>query len=361
MSITENSTSRWTLHKSMLPREVAIVPILITLGILVNNILLLITFRRMRKLQVQHFFMIGLALADLQTILPYSVSIYVVIRGEVWLTDRLCNLLGSEIIVTIGTTTWLHSAMCIEKCFTILKPIQHRAFIVRSEAKRMAKGIIVACFIFPQPLLLIYSFFDLIDISFRPYTGFCSFETSLNLILLVLSFFIVIPIIIQIVTTSLMLRVTVNLRGSNRQHTLMAMRTVGLTIGIYWACWIPFVIDIVWSILPIEPTSPDWMEFVTGTGVLLNSGMSCLIYKACLPHFKKEFTSLIRWCCCTFKSTLPHDGAVSSSGNLQTFSSGTSVYTKSVCDVVTITTSRLNVDRNDQPCQPDIQVEDFSS
>ena len=335
MSTPGNSTlPAWRLYKTMLPREVGVIPLAVSLYILVNNILVLVTFRRMRTLQIQHYFMIGLALADLQTLIPYSISTYVLIRGQVWLTPTLCNILGVEIIVTICTTTWLHSTMCIEKCLSILKPIQHRAFTVQREAKKYAKGLIIMSFAVPQALCFAYSFCDLIVISFRPYTGFCSFETDLNFLLLVVSFFVVAPIFVQIITHLLMLKVIRSLQGSNKSRTLLAIRTVGVTLGVYWMCWIPFVVDFVWTIIPNIDPSPDWMEFLTGTGVFLNSGMSCIIYNVCMPSFRKQFHDLFDTCRGLVpgtNSSVTVGKAVSSSGNLRTISSGGSGWNNSVC------------------------------
>ena len=120
------NNSSWTLNISQLPSWFGAIQAFIFAAILVNNIL--VTFQRMKKLTMLHHFMIGLCVADLVTALPYSIVFFTTVNGSITLTQSLCDTWGVMFMVTIATTTWIHSAMCIEKCISILHPILHRNF-----------------------------------------------------------------------------------------------------------------------------------------------------------------------------------------------------------------------------------------
>ena len=299
MSTSNNRTtaSTWYLAISTLPRELGVITFSISLYILINNILVLITFRRMKNIQVQHYFMIGLALGDLLTIVGYGLSVYSITRGEVWLTETLCNILGVENIVVVTTTTWLHSAMCIEKCISILNPLKHKVLTAQTAVKTLVKGIITLCFVIPQALYFTFVFSDLIVISYRSYVGYCSFNMNINILLLVVIVVLAVPMAIQIITHVLILRVIFSLRGNSRSRALLTIKTIGWTLVFYWACWIPFVIDTIWTVIPNITEPPKEMEFVNATGIFLNSGMSCFIYNMCMQSFRKQFKSLFKPCC----------------------------------------------------------------
>ena len=73
----EMNSSVWTLHSPSLPAASALLPIIIAIAILINNVLVLMTFKKMTGLQIQHYFMIGLTIADLMTVLAVPVTSFI--------------------------------------------------------------------------------------------------------------------------------------------------------------------------------------------------------------------------------------------------------------------------------------------
>ena len=61
----ENNTTEFA--KSSLRVAFIVVPLTISLLIVISNTLVFITFKRMRNFQAQHYFMIGIAVADMMT------------------------------------------------------------------------------------------------------------------------------------------------------------------------------------------------------------------------------------------------------------------------------------------------------
>lgn len=77
--------ANWTLSHTTLPSELAALQIAIIIFILVGNVLVIITFKRMRALKIQHYFMIALSVTDIVTGLNHCVSAAIMIAGHVWL------------------------------------------------------------------------------------------------------------------------------------------------------------------------------------------------------------------------------------------------------------------------------------
>lgn len=121
---------------------------------------------------------------------------------------------------------------------------------------------------------------------------FCVVSAESHGFIIVGFLFAFIPLIIQFVTHVLMLCVVRNVRGSNRKNAIRAMKTVLLTVGTYFLCWVPTAVYFILNLLPnTKPAS--WFIFMTGEILLFNSGMGCIIYTASLPMFR---TSLLRSC-----------------------------------------------------------------
>ena len=56
------------LFESVMPKPLAAIPGILIPAILVANILKLLTFKRMKKMKLQHYFMSALSIADLMTL-----------------------------------------------------------------------------------------------------------------------------------------------------------------------------------------------------------------------------------------------------------------------------------------------------
>ena len=101
---------------------VNILLLLVYLCVLAANILVLATFRKMAKLATQHFFMIGLAVVDLLTLISNSVTIVTLGRGSITMTGGICHSLAELDITVTGVTTWTQSSVCIDNAFQLFSP-----------------------------------------------------------------------------------------------------------------------------------------------------------------------------------------------------------------------------------------------
>ena len=143
----ENNTTEF--GKSSLHVAFIDVPLTISLLIVISNTLVFIKFKRTRKLQAQHYFMIGLAVADMMTLIPYSQVTAAIAHGSVVTSKEACCWFGVFTIITIGITMWLHSIMSIKKCLPVCKPICHRSITKHKYFQRAVIGIIADCFLVP--------------------------------------------------------------------------------------------------------------------------------------------------------------------------------------------------------------------
>ena len=293
--------SSWTLHVSQIPSWFAACQAIIILSILVNNILVLMTFKRMKNLNVLHHFMIGLCVADLITALPYGIVIFTTVKGSISLTQALCDTFGIMFMVTIATTTWIHSAMCIEKCISILHPISHRNFQNSKNAAYITIGIIVMCFIVPVIISTALLQFDVVKMSFLPYIPSCLYDSDVRLYVVWGGLYIIVPMITQLVTHVLIIKGTRanssrRLGGTQQRaqkNKLRVMKTITITLGLYYACWLPLIVQVIWNSVQ---QSPEWFDAVTAHTLVANSGLSFTIYASSLPAFQQQVKNTLPKC-----------------------------------------------------------------
>ena len=108
--------SRWTCYKSEAPCGLAVVNTIVCFGILTTNILILVTFKQMKKVSLLYHLMICLAVVDILTVPPHTPTMITLWRGSLCLTETFTNLLPIDDHTSVSATTWLHCAICIEKC-----------------------------------------------------------------------------------------------------------------------------------------------------------------------------------------------------------------------------------------------------
>lgn len=277
----DNST--WRLHFSKLPRGLSVVPISVSLFILINNIVILSVFKRMRILKLHHYFMIGLSLADILTLAPYSVITVTMANGSLWLTQDLCDVLGLMLITSLQATSWIHSAMCIEKCVSVTMPVVHHTLSTKKYILQKVVLVIVICFAVPIVSCLKFLHMEMLHITFYAYIPGCTFIRNTWLYVVQGSLFVAFPMVIQLLTHAVMLHKVMTLSKTNRKRKLRAMSTVTLTVGIYYACWMPLVVQVIWN--SFKP-SPPWFDVVPTHILVANSGMSLIIYVISLQEFK---------------------------------------------------------------------------
>ena len=114
--------SKWTRYDSEAPRGLAVVNMTVYFSIVTTNILILVTFKRMRRVLLQHRLMICLAVVDLLTVLPQLPTMVTLWTGSLSLTETLTNL------ISIG----IHTFLC-------LPPLGYTALYV-------SRNVALSCF-----------------------------------------------------------------------------------------------------------------------------------------------------------------------------------------------------------------------
>ena len=289
-----SSLSKWTYYEVDPPPGLRESSAIIYLAIIITNILILVTFRRMRKLMLQHNLMIFIALVDLLTV-PAQVPVMVALWNKyILLTDVLCNAISIFNHSTLAATTWLHIAICIEKYFSISMPIQHKLFLTRYKASLVATTITLVELSVILAMMTVFTITKYLNSYFRTVLAFCGYAFSLNYVIAVVVPFVVLPLVVVFVSHTLILREIRRSGTQRRRRLLKGMKTVALTVGAYYICWIPFSVNsVVESLFPqSESASSDIPIIVAVYFVISNSAMNFLVYIHSIEQFREQFKGL---------------------------------------------------------------------
>ena len=96
--------------------------------------------------------------------------------------------------------------------------------------------------------------------------------------------FLICPLVVEVLTNILILIKVRKLRAARRQQQLQAVRTVLLTIGVYYLCTSPVGAYMVCSVAYDIPSIPIF-KFFAHYLILSNSIVNFLIYLGGLPRF----------------------------------------------------------------------------
>lgn len=279
--------TNWTSYQTDLPAGISVVAIIIEIFILINVILVLFVFRRMRRLRMQHYFMVGLTFADLMTLIPHGLSAAILLNGSVILTKTLCDGIGLVWTMTFEVTACIHSIMCIEKCLSVISPLRHRNFTKTRISKLVSGASLTACFLFPCLFNIAMIHLDVVQFEFKKCIPSCSLtnDGGAPSYEVTASVFILLPFVIQLVTHAIMFRMMSRMRAIKRKKIAQAKRTLLLTVIVYYFCWLPTLIQMAWvAVSDADP--PDLVTFVSAQLLMANSGVSSVIYMTTLPDFK---------------------------------------------------------------------------
>ena len=76
MEMGNSSLSDWTHYEINTATEYAMLCAAINIFIIISNILVIFTFFKMRKLQIQHYYMLGLVFADIAIFIQNSIIVF---------------------------------------------------------------------------------------------------------------------------------------------------------------------------------------------------------------------------------------------------------------------------------------------
>ena len=285
----QNSTSSiWTYNESYWVKEVAIIPITVILLIVINNIVVLTTMRKVAPLKIKHYLSMCLAVADLLVTIPYSVISSNILKGYVWLTPDLCDVIGVVNLVCLGAVTWIHSLMCIERAVCVLFSVTHRQLETNKKAKHIVCLSVIACYLLLITLCLCLLFSKAMTFSFIPSIPSCSVNMLPKLMVVYGCLYNALPMSIQLVTSVMIVRFMKQRVNRGRRPSLKkAMKTITLILGVFYICSLPTVVYIIWDLIAAESSAPEWLNFAAGCGLFLNSGTSSVIYLRSMPSFKE--------------------------------------------------------------------------
>lgn len=287
------NSSLWTYHEVPVPSELTVLPVIIIILIIVTNLLILLTFKRIKKLQLQQYLMVCLAVVDMLTVLPHLSGVVGFCRGYLYLTDSLCKMLTVTNHSLIAATTWIHCAICIDKCCSVLKPLEHKVFMTRYDPPKIAIGFSIIAFSIILAIIAPSILSGFVKAVFDQSVSSCMLRVDAHFFCVIGTILIFAPLIIVLVTHVVILNKIRKSSTRRRRSIKRAMKTVALTVGIYYLCWTPIIVNITWWALPMFDSEPPLMlEFMCSYLIVANSAMNFFIYVMTIRDFNRQFRAM---------------------------------------------------------------------
>lgn len=276
------------------------VQLLTALLVIITNVINLIIFSRFKNIKIHHYYIIALAVADLSTCI-------IVLTGATYLLDsttqyipRLdCKKYGLIFMLPLEITVLLHCLMSIDKCRSIMNPIDYRLFTISHKKAQLFTVLqIVAAFLIPAILNTIYTVTGIIEPYYEQLLGSCyiTWDFASTAAFAVFSFW---PLVIQMVTHGMIIRKVVKLNKHNRKRLIRASRTVFTTVLSFYICWLPYGIYIIWQSTSNNGKAPLINEYqhqkvfyVTSFLATLHSCLSLPIYYTTMGEFRLIFSKI---------------------------------------------------------------------
>ena len=286
------STSGWYIISSQVSLYFTIPIGLLALLIITTNSLTLITFRAMKSLTLQQYLICCLAFTDLMTGCIYLSHMIRIWSGNFWFNDEVCIIVTVVQFSLIGETVWIHIALCLEKCYSILKPLKHRQFTQKFKPKLFSISlsvgvfiVVVACYI-----VLIISRFWQLTIDHK--LGACIFVATRQYVIVAFMFTSV-PLSIMFTTNVAILKELYKSEIQRKTRIRRALRVIVLTVGIFYLSFLPYSI---WLILKAANISlPTELQIPAIQLVCANSAMNFFIYLYCFKDFRKQLQQIMRF------------------------------------------------------------------
>ena len=284
------------LYQVALTPYVAIVCVAMNIFILLSNSLVIVTFRKYKKLKVQHYYMLALVGTDLTVFIQNSALATILIKQDITLTTPVCVLLGCLASFATTMTAMVHTCLSIDRWISVVHPVKYRNFVNSRNSRRFTVAVLVAIHIGQGLQQFVCWHFQQISYYFDPYVPYCVAEFGdkggAGLIMALLMA-IVLPCLIELTLNAHIILKIKRMRSTTRARTLKAVKTVLLTLGVYYLCWIPMGVWTVWDFISPHVDPAGWFNFLAVQVVVLNSGISGVIYYYTLPNFKETLMSTI--------------------------------------------------------------------
>ena len=284
----------WTRNEVRFPAGWGTVTLTILIMITITNILTILTFKNMRRLQLQQYLIVSLAIVDLVTVLPHLIAVVGNFKGYLILNIAICQSIAILNHAVVAVTTWIHCGLCLDKCFSIIKPIMHKRLVSKLQPVGLAatySGSIVAIIFL---LMTSVTLTGVIKAEFNPVMASCVYAIDLSYCLIVGLLFIFIPLVTALVTHIL---IVWEIRKSNvrcKKRIKRAVKTTALVVGIYYVCWLPYLAFIMFQLFFPNYKMMDIFGFVSADILILNSGTNFFVYLICNKDFRQSLRMILR-------------------------------------------------------------------
>ena len=163
----------WTFHKATLPSQLAVITIAINVFILTSNTLVILTLRRMGRLTIQHYYILGLVGSDLIVFIITVAIAGIELKREVWISQSLCGLFGISSAGAAIITALIHTAMSMDRWVSVQLPLKYRSFPTEARSRYITVTIIICSFVVPVVFKFILYHFEHLGVYFDPSIPFC--------------------------------------------------------------------------------------------------------------------------------------------------------------------------------------------
>lgn len=245
------------------------------------------TLKRMRKLKFNHYYLVGLTVSDLLLVPVISVGVYIALAGGVSMTEYYCSLNGFSLAFPLSSTICIHCLMGVEKCVSVLKPLTYRRFVARADARRWVVAAIICCFMLPFVYIGTLWHSGILDFYYDHITCTCLPKWTITSYL-AFGVITVIGLTAQIMSHMLIYRKIITMSKRRRKSTIKAARTLLLTVGLYYVCWLPYSIYILFQFFVDNIIVNEWGIYFSGNILMQNSYLNIFVYIFSLPGFKES-------------------------------------------------------------------------
>ncbi|KAL1122691.1 hypothetical protein AAG570_003018 [Ranatra chinensis] len=278
----------------------ALVLSLIILVTIVGNILVILSVFTYRPLRiVQNFFIVSLAVADLTVallVLPFNVAYSILGR---WVFGiHVCKMwLTSDVMCCTASILNL-CAIALDRYWAITDPINYARKRSLKRVLLMIGGVWILSGVISSPPLAGWNDWPEVFHSSTPcqltsQQGYVIYSSLGSFYIPLLIMTIVYAEIFVATRRRLRERARASKLNAVKQNERRAARTLGIIMGVFVVCWLPFF--LMYVILPFCSTccpSDKLINFITWLGYI-NSALNPIIYTIFNLDFRRAFKKLL--------------------------------------------------------------------